>query len=340
MLPAAAFIQRRQADWRQLEALLGQVDGPNVALSPEDVRELGLLYRAAVSDLALAQRDYPNQPLTQYLNRLVARGHASLYRSEPLAIRRIVRYLTHGLPQTYRRLWVFVALAGVLMFGPALGSGLLVAAQPELARIVLPAGAQDVIPIIEDGELWTDIPIEERPYASAFIMRNNIQVSILAFGGGVLLGLLSLYVLVTNGLMLGGLLGLTQHYGLAGGLWDFIIAHGVVELSVICIAGAAGLRLGWAILQPGLLRRRDALAAAARDALKLLLPCVPLLIGAGLIEGFISPNADIPFTVKLGIGLATGALLHGYLLLAGREPRDGGRRRSTKRGSRPEVPAQ
>lgn len=322
MLPAATFIHQRQADWRRLEALLGQASGSIVALSPEEIHELGLLYRSVASDLALAQRDYPHQPLTQYLNRLVARGHASLYRSEPMAVRRIARYLTHGLPQTYRRLWAFVALSAALMFGPAIVAGLLVDAQPDLARVVLPVGAQDVIPLVEEGELWLDIPIAQRPYASAFIMRNNIQVTFLAFGGGILLGLLSLYVLVTNGLMLGGLLGLTQHYGLAGGLWDFIVAHGVVELSVICIAGAAGLRMGWAILQPGLLRRRDALAGAARDAIKLLLPCVPLLIVAGLIEGFISPNADILFAVKLAVGLGTGALLHGYLLLAGRERKD------------------
>ncbi|MBL8097096.1 MAG: stage II sporulation protein M [Anaerolineales bacterium] len=321
MLPAAAFIHQRQAEWRRLEALLSQAEAPLRGLSPADVRELGLRYRAAASDLALAQRDYPDQPLTQYLNRLVARGHALLYRSEPIATRRLWRYLTHGLPQTYRRLWAFVALAGALMFGPALLAGALVAAQPDLARVLLPVGSQDVIPIVEEGELWTDIPMEERPYASGFIMRNNIQVSILAFGGGVLMGLLTLYVLVTNGLMLGGILGLTHHYGLAGGLWDFIIAHGVVELSVICIASAAGLRLGWAVLQPGLARRRDALALAARDALKLLLPCVPLLVLAGLIEGFISPNAEIPFAVKLAVGLGTGALLHGYLLLAGREPK-------------------
>lgn len=321
MLPASTFIQQRQTDWRRLETLLARTEGPAVRLSPDEVRELGLLYRGAASDLALAQRDYANQPLTQYLNRLVARGHATLYRSEPLAARRIARYLTHGLPQTYRRLWVFVALAAALMFGPAVISGLLVAANPDLARVVLPAGAQDVIPIIEGGELWTDIPVETRPYASAFIMRNNIQVTILAFAGGVLLGLLSMYVLVTNGLMLGGILGLTHHYGIAGGLWDFIIGHGVVELSVICIAGASGLRIGWAIFQPGLMRRRDALAAAARDALKLLLPCAPLLIVAGLIEGFVSPNGDIPFAVKLAVGLSTGALLHGYLLLAGHQPR-------------------
>lgn len=327
MLPSSTFVHQRQADWRRLEEMLGQAGGANVALSPDEIHELGLLYRAAASDLALAQRDYPHQPLTQYLNRLVARGHATLYRSEPMALRRIARYLTHGLPRTYRQLWPFVALAAALMFGPAIVSGPLVAAQPDLARVVLPVGAQDVIPLVEEGELWMDIPMAERPYTSAFIMRNNIQVTFLAFGGGVLFGLLSLYVLVTNGLMLGGLLGLTHHYGLAGGLWDFIIAHGVVELSVICIAGAAGLRMGWAILQPGLQRRRDALAAAARDALKLLLPCVPLLVVAGLIEGFISPNTDIAFSIKLAVGLGTGALLHSYLLLAGRERQD--RRRRT-----------
>jgi uncharacterized membrane protein SpoIIM required for sporulation len=84
------------------------------------------------------------------------------------------------------------------------------------------------------------------------------------------------------------------------------------------MAGGSGLRLGWAILNPGLLRRRDALAVAARKAVRLIVGCVPLLVMAGLIEGFISPAENIPWFVKWSIGLGSGLLLYSYLLLAGR----------------------
>jgi len=134
-------------------------------------------------------------------------------------------------------------------------------------------------------------------------------------------GLLTLLVLATNGLIMGGLLGLTAHYGVGFSLATFMVGHGVIELSVIFIAGGSGLMLGWALLRPGLLRRRDALAVASQDAVRLLLGAAPLLIIAGLIEGFVSPAENIAWQVKWGIGIATGVLLYAYLLLAGREKR-------------------
>jgi uncharacterized membrane protein SpoIIM required for sporulation len=215
----------------------------------------------------------------------------------------------------------------MLLFSlPALAAGAATAWRPETARWILPAEIQSLIPSIEKQELWMDIPVDERPYTSTFIMQNNIQVSFLAFGSGVLAGVLTVYVLVFNGLILGGLTGLTAHYGVGFDLWTFVIGHGVIELSVICIAGGAGLRLGWAVLRPGLHRRRDALALAARQVVRLIVGCVPLLVIAGLIEGFISPAEGLPWPVKWGVGLGSGALLYAYLLLGGRGAREKGSR--------------
>ncbi len=310
------FYQSRQADWQKLTQLLDRAQSHIHQLSPEEVNTLGQLYRAATSDLALAQRDFPGHRVTLYLNQLVARGHAVVYRSEPLALNRLWRFVTTGFPAVYRETLPFILVATLLFVIPAILSGLITFWQPDTARWLLP---QDFIEEIQKRQLWTNIPIKDRPYASSFIMQNNIQVAFLAFSGGMLAGVFTIWVMIFNGLLLGIVTGLTAYYGIGFELWTFVIGHGVIELSVIFMAGGAGLMLGWAIIQPGLLRRRDALAVAARKAVRLVVGCVPLLVIAGLIEGFISPAEAIPWPIKWTFGLMTGLFLYSYLLMRGRE---------------------
>jgi uncharacterized membrane protein SpoIIM required for sporulation len=172
--------------------------------------------------------------------------------------------------------------------------------------------------ILSEQRIWTDVPVEERPYASTFIMSNNIRVAILAFGGGVTFGIFTVYVLVTNGLILGAVMGLAAHYGMGEALWTFVIGHGVIELSIIMISGGAGLQLAWALLNPGPYTRRDALTLAARRAVALAILAVPALVCAGLIEGFISPVPG-PLLLHAAVGLGSGALFYAYLGFAGHD---------------------
>ena len=318
-MQANRFYQSRQADWKRLSDLLDRSEKGLNRLSSDEVKALGSLYRAITSDLALAQRDFPDDRVTVYLNQLVARAHAVIYRSEPLAANRLVRFVTTTFPRTFRQALPFIGVAALCFILPGLLAGLWTNTNPEAARWILPQQVQRLIPMIERQELWTQIPVNERPYASTFIMQNNIQVSILAFGSGVLAGVLTIWLLIFNGLLIGGLTGLTAHHDVGFELWTFVIGHGVVELSVIFIAGGSGLMLGWSLLRPGLLRRRDALALAARKAVRLIVGCVPLLVIAGLIEGFISPAESLPWPAKWSVGLISGLILYSYLFLAGRE---------------------
>lgn len=319
-MTADQLFQARQADWQALTRLLDRGRGHLGALSPADINELSRLYRATTADLALAQRDFPSHRLTLYLNQLVARAHAFIYQDEPLTLRRLRHYLVVGFPQAFRANLPFFWAAILLFLLPALFVGVITYFEPQVVRVLLGAETQEyVLPLIEQGELWTNIPVAERPYASAFIMQNNIRVSIMAFGGGILAGLFTIYAMISNGLLVGSLFGLTAHYGIGFDLATFIVGHGVIELTVIFMAGGAGLMMGWAIIRPGLFRRRDALVLAGKEAIQLVLPAIPLLIIAGLIEGFISPAETLAWPIKWGVGLLTGVLLYGYLLRSGRE---------------------
>ncbi len=163
---------------------------------------------------------------------------------------------------------------------------------------------------------------EASQIGSSQIFTNNIRVTFYAFALGAIFGLGTLYVIAFNGAMFGAIIALTYRAGFGNDLLlGFVISHGVIELSCIFIAGGAGLLIGTALLMPGDLSRADALKSRGLEAVRLIVGCIPLLVVAGIIEGFISPQ-PIPPVFKISIGVLTGIALYSYLLLAGREAKE------------------
>lgn len=311
------LIRQRRREWERLEALLKQIERDHIqALSQAELVEFGQLYRRATSDLAIAQRDFPGKDVTLYLNQLVGRAHPVVYRGEPLVWRRFLQLYRNGLPQLYREMFPFIAAAGLLLFVPAMIAYLALLYNPDGARYVLSPGAMEEI---RNGTQWWKDLNDANQIGAAVLMTNNLRVSFLAVAGGMVGGLLTLYVLVMNGIQLGAVLGLLQYYGHAAPLWEFVAAHGPLELSQITMAGGSGLLIGYALARPGLHSRRDAVAGAAQKAIRLLLGTAPLLVAAGIIEGLVSPSDTIPAAFKVAVGALSGILLYTYLFLAGRQ---------------------
>lgn len=315
---AEDFIQQKKAVWERLAAIVERSRrGGLAALADEEIAELGRLYRSVTSDLAVARRDFAGHRVVDYLNGLVALAHAEIYQRRADRSSSLVRYFAVDLPRTFRETWAYTVAALLMFLAPALAGFAITLNDPAAGARLVP-GVEHVIRDIRAGrEWWLAINDDGRAASTALITTNNIRVALLAFAGGMLLGTLSLFVLAQNGLLLGVVAGAAHAYGFSGNLWGFVAAHGVVELSVIMIAGGAGLQLGWAVVRPGLISRRAALTLAARRAIRLLIGCALLLIVAGAIEGFISPS-PLPLAVKVATAVLSGALLYGYLLLAGR----------------------
>lgn len=318
---AEDFIALKRSSWERLTTLLNRAQIGLVGLSAEELQELGRLYRQATSDLAVARRDFPSHAVNEYLNALVGRAHSQIYKEKSARLHQMLVFFSDTFPRIFRETWGYT-LASFLMFMlPAVVSFILAYRDPDAVTLLLP-GIQDTITDIKNGrEWWRSINEDGRTASASLIMTNNIRVTFLAFAGGVLFGVFTLYILALNGIMLGSIAGAAQLFQFADNLWGFVAAHGMIELSVIFIAGGAGLQLGWSIIRPGLLTRRAALVVAARRAAQLLLGCVPLLVIAGLIEGFISPS-ELPLAFKLFVSLGSGILLYSYLLLSGRATPD------------------
>jgi uncharacterized membrane protein SpoIIM required for sporulation len=308
------FIEDRRARWARLGQLVSAARGRVERLSADDVVELGRLYRVTTSDLAIARRDFGRDVATERLNDLVAAAHALVYSEAPTSGRRLRRFLLGELPATVRANlpWTGASFAIFMLFAVAMYVvGLLL---PDVAANALPEETRQQL---ARRQLWTDIPEGFRPIAGPLIIVNNVRVAVVLFAGGLTAGALTLYGLASNGAMLGTIFAVVQTYGLAGGLLAFIAGHGVLELSAIFLSGGAGLRLAWAIVRPGDRSRRDALRLGSAQASRVMLLVIPVLGIAGVIEGFLSPSGASD-GVKAAVGLATGAMLWGYIVFVGR----------------------
>ncbi len=312
--PLTAFVARRKPDWDALEALLGNARRGKLQLP--DVEALDRLYRAAASDLAHAQSFFSATDVHRFLNQLCAQTSGLIYRRPVDRVAALRRFFRVELPATLRESLRFVAASAALFLGGALAGALAILWDPTAADALIPAGIREYV---DGGKLWTDDLFALGPPSAlaAGIATNNLTVTIVAFGAGLLGGVGTAYVLLFNGVHLGSVFAYCAKGHLMGRLGTFIGAHGPVELSIIVIAGAAGLRLGTALVAPGEKTRAQALTHDGAKGARLVIGCAPFLAAIGVVEGFISPGSFFPSTVKVALGLLLAAVFWTYLLTSG-----------------------
>jgi uncharacterized membrane protein SpoIIM required for sporulation len=316
-VPADRFINERKTAWQRLEELLELLDRASLRrLHREEVRELGRIYRRTASDLAIARAESRDPRLINYLNSLVIRAHGRIYRADAQGGRRISGFFTRDFPQTFRRTWRYTALAFAVFTVFAVIGFAGTWRDQEFSELVGVSPVFREVNIETKTHWWEELNKANQVGASA-ILTHNIRVTFYAFAFGAMLGVGTLFYMAYNGANIASVVALTYKAGFGKDLVTFMAGHGVIELSCIFIAGGAGLMIGSAMIMPGDLSRADALKQRGLEGVRLMIGTMPLLVLAGIIEGFISP-APISPTIKYSIAALTGIALYSYLLLAGR----------------------
>jgi len=314
-----AWATSRIAAWSDLGSILDALERKRDHTVAETLRAIEL-YRALGRDLSFVRRTLPASRMTRALAHSYARLHAVIYR-KPHNLRQGLRSLFRDeIPQVVRELRGHIQFVALVFALSAAAGWWLINTYPELIGLV---ASEQMINGVESGKLWTEdiLNIVPSSVLSVGILANNIAVSIFAFVIGVFFGLGTFYLIAMNGFMLGAIFAFTHQHGMAGELMKFVVAHGMVELSVICVAGAAGMMLGESLIRPTHATRRESFRHAANKTSKVLLLCALLLVVCGFIEGYISPDPDFPMVNRLIVGFGWWIVMVGALSgrLFGRE---------------------
>jgi uncharacterized membrane protein SpoIIM required for sporulation len=298
------FVDERVDSWQELDRLMRAADGRTERLTPGDVRRLGELYRGSAADLALARRAFPGDPTVGALEQRVGAAHNLVYKA-PTRRDAVLDFFVHGYWRAIRERPVPLLIAVLLLFGSALITGTWAYRDPGAAGTLAP-GAYAAVTQPRPHGSNLELSTSTRAAFAAQIFTNNIAVTFLAFAAGAFLGIGSALVLLFNGIMLGVVAGLAVGSGNGSVFFELVASHGMLELSCIAVAGAAGMRLGWAYVVPGYKTRTQSMIDEARESMTIVLGTAIWLVIAGLTEGFITPTGlNVPEALAIGLSLAT-----------------------------------
>ncbi|MCF7223553.1 stage II sporulation protein M [Marilutibacter chinensis] len=321
------FVRRHEAEWQALERWL---DARSVARRARGERrgwdgipdhEMPARYRRLCQQLALARSRGYSPVLTERLQQIMQRGHSLLYRTPPPRWHAALEFLLSGFPRQVRSERACMSAALVLFVLPLVAIFVAIQFKPELASSLFDpmqlAGFESMYdPDDPDRKLGRDSETDLAMFGH--YIWNNVSIGFRTFASGLLAGVGTVFVLLFNGVFIGGVAGHLQAAGHGDPFWRFVAGHSAPELTAIVIAGGAGLRLGLNLVAPGRRRRIDALIDGGRRGARLCLGVFAMLVFAAFVEAFWSSIGWMPAAVKYAVGALLWALVLGWLLLGGR----------------------
>ena len=300
-------------EWDEFEAFLDKKKS-------FDPAEMPARFRRISQSLALAAERHYSADLVDRLNRLALRGHHALYANQRRESQQILDFVLAGFPRLVREEWRLVLAAALLFFGPLLLLIAVLQAFPDFVHYLLsPQQIASFHEMYDPANRRLGMREADTSMAMfGFYIWNNVRIGFQTFAGGLAAGVGSAYFLGANGVIIGAVAGYLTQVGYTESFWSFVAGHSSLELLAIVLSGAAGFKLGMAVIAPGNRSRRAALVAAARPAVRIMYGAAIMFFGAAFVEAFWSPITEIPFTAKIAVGSAGWVLLLAYFLFAGR----------------------
>ncbi|KRF19475.1 stage II sporulation protein M [Paenibacillus sp. Soil787] len=305
------FIREHKSQWTELEQLLIQLNKRKSSLQASHVNRFTELYKVASAHLATLQTHMPADETTLYLNHLVSQAHNAMYKENNKSSKQMKEFFLHYFPSLIRARSVFVGFALFLFLLGGLLGFLSVWNDPLNLSMIMPGAMADSFDPSKTAGPRGDL---HSPLVSTAIMTNNIRVAVLAFISGVTLGIGTIYLMISNGLIVGALAAVFMKSGKSYVFWAYILPHGIIELTAIFIAGGAGLYMGYRFFVPGPYPHKLRFLESAKESALLLIGTIPLFIIAGIIEGYITPSTmslEIKYLIA-GVTLLLLALYYGY----------------------------
>ncbi|MEJ2507866.1 MAG: stage II sporulation protein M [Gammaproteobacteria bacterium] len=316
------FEQLHQAQWQQLEQWLeARREKKRKADNDESTAVFPHLYRQVCHHLALARERHYSNHLVERLNKLALEGHTQLYRSRTGILMNIVRFVLVGFPVLVRRESRVFWLAALLFYGPLVAMWFTVQQWPDVAYSVMSAPQTRQYEQMYSPDrkvLGRERQADSNFYMFGVYIWNNIGIGFRTFATGLLFGLGSLFLLIFNGVVIGTVAGHLTHLGYISTFYSFVVGHSAFELTAIVISGAAGLKLGLALIRPGRRSRLRALREAAAISVRLIFGVILFLVIAAFIEAFWSSTTAFAPQVKYFVGGLLWLTVISYLLLMGR----------------------